>query len=74
MDKNTKVAAVKFLARAAAELAADVAGTLSEASGSADHGNVAQTVGAMMGAEQDLARIETLIASVKALNTAREER
>lgn len=79
MDKRTKLAALQMLAKAAAELAADIATTTSEAAGLAHRDNSHELplvaanliVGTLMPAEQALEELTAVLKAVRALHQSR---
>ena len=72
MNRQTKTATIQSLLRAAAELAADIAGELSEASGAADQGETLQAIGTILGAPDVIAQLDALVSAAMALNRAKE--
>ena len=72
MNRQTKAETIKTLLRSAAELAADLAGELSEASGAAEQGETLQAVGCVIDAPDQIARLDALLTAVLALNRAKE--
>lgn len=79
MDKRTKLAALNVLAKAAAELAADVATATSEAAG-LEHSNPGDDlpavranllIGTILPAEQALEEVQAIFRAMHALHNAR---
>lgn len=77
MDKITKREAMSTLLKAMAELAADVAGALSDADGrpltDGVHVDCNQIAGTVLGVEADLTTLAQLSGSILALNRAGAE-
>lgn len=72
MNRQTKTATIQTLLRAAAELAADIAGELSEASGAAEKGETLQAIGTIIGTPDVIAQLDALVSAAMALNRAKE--
>lgn len=78
MDQQTKLATLRTLAKAAAEIAADIATTTSEAAGDQNGVDLPgiranQIVGAIMPAEAALEQITAIFSAMRAVHRAAVE-
>jgi hypothetical protein len=70
MDRRTQLAALATLAKAAAELAADVAALTSEAAGIGPSGAGNLILGTIMPAEQHVEELQAIFRAMHVLNRA----